>query len=153
MIITNEDLVIVKETAHKRRSESIKKHLRNDLFGSKKSYDFLGALGELALSKYLGIPYVPTVNTYKQPDVAGYQVRTTTRPDGCLIIRKKDRVEDVYVLVVAKECSEGYDCDIIGWCRGDLREDRFLRNPGDFVDGESWFIPQLYLNKMETLEN
>ena len=59
--------------------------------------DKIGALGEFALAKYLNVywgyePYDPKAN-----DVGRYEVRTTPRPDGCLLTRDFDKPA-IYVL-------------------------------------------------------
>ena len=45
---------------------------------------------------------VPAINTFKAPDVAGYQVRSTCRPDGRLIVRPADPDIAEFVLVITK---------------------------------------------------
>jgi hypothetical protein len=64
--------------------------------------DCNGAIGELAVAKSLRIYWNPTLNSGKKPDVSGYQVRATTRKNGCLIIRPNDKLEEVYILATFK---------------------------------------------------
>jgi hypothetical protein len=60
-----------------------------------------GAAGEMAYCKMLSIYFVPTINTFKDPDVGNItQIRTTHRERGSLIIRKKDPPDQLYVLMI-----------------------------------------------------
>lgn len=62
-----------------------------------------GARGELALSKFLGVKWDATVNTFKRGgDVGKFQVRTTKDHDRRLIIRHDDRDEDIFWLVTGE---------------------------------------------------
>jgi hypothetical protein len=59
-----------------------------------------GVLGEIAAARFLGIEFEPNINQFKKPDVANLQIRSTRYPNGKLIIRKRDPIDDPYVLVV-----------------------------------------------------
>jgi len=66
------------------------------------SMDIDGAAAELAFAKYLNVFCIPTINTFKAADVAGYQIRSTCRSDGRLIIRPGDFDDDDFVLVITR---------------------------------------------------
>lgn len=82
---------------------------------SERANHMLGALGEHAFAKWLGVPraidgqwgvcpacgcFAGTVNTFKtEGDVGRYQVRTRSHPNSPLIIRDDDADDDVFVLV------------------------------------------------------
>lgn len=114
----------------------------------------LGALGEAAFAKWLGIPYSGTVNTFRSvKDVAGYEVRTRRGPRARLIIRPSD--EGIYVLVTTVDV-EGYAAGrtdrwaIRGWMTAeDARQHQWAQNPGDRAP--CWMIPQDYLHPMSLL--
>lgn len=57
----------------------------------------IGALGECAFAKFLGVPWSPA--PMKGVDVSGYQVRTTKKPTGRLPIRARDAGDQKFALV------------------------------------------------------
>jgi hypothetical protein len=63
-------------------------------------YDIEGAMCELAAARILDLPWEETVELDRvKGDVAGMQVRSTDREDGCLILYKDDDPEDIFLLV------------------------------------------------------
>ncbi len=106
--------------------------------------DVEGACAEMALAKALGRYYAPTVNNFDGTDACGYQVRSTRYRDGKLIIREKDKDDDIFVLVV----GERGKYEIKGYILGaDAKEDIFLVSPeegsGNIRNGgPAWFVPQ-----------
>jgi hypothetical protein len=108
-----------------------------------------GACGELAVAKYLGAYWKPTVNTFKSGhDVAGCQVRTRSKEDYDLLVRPDDKDEDIYVLVT------GYAprYRIRGWMRGkDAKQKRWVHAYGNRPP--AYFIPADELNPPEDLKN
>ncbi len=78
--------------------------------------DILGAEGEYAVAKALGLPMPDTVNTFKLPDLPGrLQVRASNHPKCHLLVRPKDADGDSYVLVQA---LGGGRFDVLGWLPG-----------------------------------
>lgn len=70
----------------------------------------LGAMGELAVSKLLGVYWPATVNTFQRvPDVAGCEVRATSHPEGNLIVHQGDAGR----LILAR--GYGPVWDVVGW--------------------------------------
>lgn len=132
-------------------------HRNEERSDSKRRFDErLGAAGELAVAKHLGIPFEGSVNTFhKEPDVvmpsrngrpAGVDVRSTTRiADGHLIIRDNDHIERPFVLVIAT----GFPLRplwIAGWAYGYEVQPRHVRAPHG--KPKAWFIPQNELHKI-----
>jgi hypothetical protein len=130
----------------------------------------LGALGEHAFAKWLGVQrpldgqygvcplcrcYAGTVNTFKAGgDVGRYQVRTRSFTNAPLIVRDGDRDDDVFVLVVAH--TVGYPLPpsgifwIIGWIyAADAKQWVFRRDPDR--RGAAYFVPQNSLREITTL--
>lgn len=117
----------------------------------------LGAAGELAVAKALGLPMKLGVNTFKAADLgASIQVRATFKPCGDLVIRPADAkiVGHVFVLANAVSGDDGLQefqsFQIRGWCYGheasvlgrwEERSDR----PG------AWFIKADQLRPLDTL--
>ena len=104
-----------------------------------------GACGELAVAKALGRYWDGSVDTFKKPDVCGFQVRTALSHKN-LIIRPIDSGDDNFVLVTGN--SPFYE--IHGWIKGsEGKQDKFWRTD---VRAPAWFVPIKYLNPFETLE-
>jgi hypothetical protein len=109
--------------------------------------DFEGAAAEMAYAKYRNVYYDPTVNTFKAPDVAGDQVRSTTYKMGRLIVRGKDVNEERYILVV---CSAP-TYRMAGWIwTSEAKKSEWFR-PEDETGPSAWWVPQDALRPMETL--
>lgn len=100
---------------------------------------------ELAAAKYFQIPHFKlTINTFKTIADVGSQieVKHTTWKDGHLIIRERDRAEDIAVLVTGK--SPVYY--VVGWIPVAIaKTDRFKHKDG------SWWVSQINLRPMENL--
>jgi hypothetical protein len=105
----------------------------------------LGAAGEFAVAKHLGIAYDGSVNTFhKAPDVGRFDVRTTTRiEDGCLIIRDNDHIERPFVLVLGAGFP-GRPLYVAGWMWGYRIAPRHERAPHGHP--KAWFVPQSELS-------
>jgi hypothetical protein len=71
----------------------------------------LGACGEAAFAKARGVYWNGDIGDLKAPDVGGWQVRTTRRLDGRLIIRTIDEDDAPFVLVRG-QCPT---FAIVGW--------------------------------------
>ena len=105
-----------------------------------------GAGGELAVAKALNVYWDGSVNTFKQPDLPGLQVRTRSRHDYDLIIRPGDAPEERYILVTGQ--MPNYR--IQGWARGsDVMLPQFLKEYGGRP--AAYFVPASKLQPIETL--
>jgi len=83
-------------------------------------------------------------NTFKLPDVGGYQIRHTQHLDGRLIVQKTDADDERFVLVVG---TSPRFC-IVGWILGYEAKQFPLVDP----TGTGWkahFIPQHELSSFE----
>ena len=67
--------------------------------------EYNGAIGEIVFTRVVGSLVPLGVNTFKQPDAEGIQVRTRATWDGRLVYRPGDPEDDVYVLVVGAGCT------------------------------------------------
>lgn len=107
-----------------------------------------GAMGELAVAKCLGLYFPLSVNTFKTGADVGacFQVRTRSREDYELIVRKDDRDDDRFVLVVGTPPK----LRVCGWITGgEAKQDVWLANHGD--RGACWFVPQVELRPITDL--
>lgn len=111
-------------------------------------------MGEMAFAKatdhYGGL----TVNAFRKPDIAGYQVRTRSGlvkgPYVCdqLNIRDADKDDDIFVLVV------GHDgvYEVRGWLRaGDAKRAEWSDDKGN-RGAPCYWVPHEALHPMSELE-
>lgn len=108
--------------------------------------EFVGACGEIAVGKAADKFFVPSVGTFHRvPDcLKDYEVRSTDREDGCLIIRDNDSDERRFILAIAT----GETVRLVGWMRGaDAKKSEFLRDPHGYR--KAWFVPQQKLLRIE----
>ena len=146
--LTAEDYAHGRKLGQLRDSESRRQGLQRATGGPEQGssraqfINVMGAVGEVAAAKWLGLRRPESVNTFKAPDLTiGLQVRT--RPnDGSkikgdhLIVRDSDPVEDIYILVYYGVTR----CQIVGWCFGrEARRPEWRYGYGDMP--EAWFIP------------
>ena len=106
-----------------------------------------GAGGELAVAKLLNIYWDGSVGTFSNGgDVGRLQVRTRSRLDYELIVRPRDRDEDLFVLVVGRIPV----FHVVGWIRGrDARRPEWLAEHGGRPAAH--FVPQDALHEMGEL--
>jgi len=104
----------------------------------------VGALGELVVSKALGIYWRPVIDRRDTAygDVAGYEVKATQYPDGYLRLRADAKPDRPYVLVTGEPPA----LEIRGWiyARDGMRAEWW-----DERDGE-YHVPQSALADWET---
>ena len=111
----------------------------------KRTAEALGA--EIAAAKYFGIKdFKLEINKFKERADLGnrIEIKHTTWLDGHLILRPRDRVEDLAVLVV----GESPTYYVKGWIP--IRSAKTTRFKHDKL--ESWWINQANLNSMENLK-
>ncbi len=100
-----------------------------------------GACGEMAVASALGRYWSGSVNTFKSGgDVGTVQVRTRSRHDYDLIVRRDDRDNDIFILVTGLAPR----FEVRGWIRGaDARRSEWLRTHGNRP--AAYFVPQTAL--------
>jgi hypothetical protein len=101
-----------------------------------------GACGELALSKYLGVYWNGSVDSFKSStDIPGYEVRTRSDHAYDLIVRDNDNDKLRYALVTG--VSPRYL--IRGWILGtDAKREKWSQGYGNRPP--AFFVPQEYLS-------
>lgn len=103
--------------------------------------DIEAAAAELALAKALGVYWDFSVNTYKRPDVGGYQVRHTQVPGGKLILRPGDAPNEKYILVIGSTPL----FVVAGWVWGhDAMVDEYIFRGFNGMP-DCWMVPQAAL--------
>jgi len=110
--------------------------------------DIDGALAEMALAKYLGVFFNPTINTFKEPDVKRYQVRSTSYANGHLIIRPDDKPRELpdqeFVLGITTFMP---DIHLVGMLTaGEAAVDQYWRD-------DSWWVPNGHLGPLPERES
>ncbi len=106
--------------------------------------DIDGTLAEIAFARYIGVPANVMVNTFHLPDIAGVQVRSTSRADGRLIVRECDSDTDWYALVV----GAGREWRVCGVIRGiEAKRDQFWYDGRNGRPG-CWMVPQQFLRNV-----
>ena len=105
--------------------------------------DINGALAEIAVAKAYGVYWDPSVNVGKAADVGIIQVRSNTRKNGHLIVRKSDKDNEPFMLVICQNPN----FHIVGWMiAGDAKKPEFYR-PADKYGVEAWWVDQQSLCK------
>lgn len=104
----------------------------------------LGALGERAVYKWLGVPWECTVGHYSKPDVSGCQVRTVREPKLSTPVHENDGARTPVISVVRSQSRFW----IRGWIMaGDARRDEWYGDPGGLR--AAWFVPNRSLLPIE----
>lgn len=110
-----------------------------------------GALGELAVAKFLNLFWSGQLGNLRADDVGSLQVRTTTHDAGRLLIHKTDPDDKVFVLVVGYAPS----LRLAGWILGrDAKQEKWWDDPMALKGREPrpcFCVPQLRLNPMAQL--
>lgn len=138
----------------RRQEEAVRKGLKDKHgleFGSKDPLvcHIEGVAGEMACAQALNIYWVPTVNTFKSPDLSyDIQVKTRGRPDYDLLVRPKDDANHVFVLVTKELTNLTYR--VHGYLHGfDAKKPEYLQNHGGRAP--AYFVPQSALGPIEDL--
>lgn len=97
-----------------------------------------GACGEMALAKHRNLYWNASVNTFKKgADVLLLHVRTRSKPEYELIVRRDDPDQDVFVLVTGR-CPT---YKIHGWIHGkEAKKTEWLKEHGGRPP--AFFVPQ-----------
>jgi hypothetical protein len=146
--LTSWEMMMGAQAGVMRRVENIQHGAQHKHGGERKGNDWQlaieGALGEMALAKYLGL-YWSGKGRYRAHDVGGvgpgsplgYEVRTRSREDYDLILHPEDPDDRIVWLVVGK--SGAYT--VKGWIKaGDGKKDEYWKDPAG--DRPAYFVPQ-----------
>lgn len=137
--LTEEEWAIARFIGRRRHGEALR-HGWPDKHGCVSGLEghVLGAAGEMVCAKALGRYWEPRVNTFKAADLGRrLQVRTRSRHDYDLIIRKDDNDDDAFALVTHEV---GGFC-LWGWTFArDGKFPGFLQTHGGRE--EAYFVPQ-----------
>lgn len=107
-----------------------------------------GALAEAAFAKVAGLYWGHDVDTFtSKPDVSRYQVRSTKRKNGCLILHDWDKDDEAAFLVI----TDFPAFEVAGWIwPKEGKKPEYLKSPpGGFT---AYFVPQHALHHMTEWE-
>lgn len=146
IILTPEEFELGMKWGGIRVRESIKNGNKDKAEGRQADrlrYDIVGCCCEIAAAKALKVEWVPTVNTFKAPDVGGFQVRGTEWPNGKLVFRPGDYEDDTFILVTG--CDLEYN--VWGWMTGyELKQDKYWS-----VERNLWWAPNVDCHPMSEI--
>jgi hypothetical protein len=135
------ELIVAAQIGIMRRVNSLKNGRKDQGLGpSDWTIDIEGAAAELALAKYLNVYTMPAINTFKAPDVQGFQVRSTKYSNGRLIIRPKDNGDAPYVLAVTGDLPR---VTLVG-----LLPSGGAAKVPKYDHDDSWWVPQCDLTDL-----
>lgn len=102
-----------------------------------------GAAGEMAFAKWCGEYWSGSLGDLNAADVGARQVRTTSYPYGHLLLKGRDKPDDVFVLVTGRIPT----FTLVGWIFG--RDGMISRLHQDRADNgrPCWWVPQSMLQK------
>lgn len=140
-------------TEHGRRvHRESRKNGRKDESGAKSAaICILGAMGELVVSKLLGVPWEKPINKFKAPDVGEFQVRTAPQSHQGLIFRPADNPDEIFILVTRVNgphfIVRGWNYGEVCWQEGRITDFGHKERPPAHV------LRQERVNNMEELLN
>ena len=140
IILTASELMVAATVGAMRRIKSLQSGLNKNKHAMKSDWatDIDGAAAEIAVAKHFQIYWGPSIDTFKEPDVGVYQVRSTCHQQGCLIVRENDSDAEKFILVIA--LPPVYR--IVGMIQGaDAKLQKFYRAADDRGVG-CWWVPQ-----------
>ena len=151
--LTAEDFMVATTKAAVRQLMAIKKkRIGSDHGGSSKrklgqrlSDSIIGALGEIAVSRAMGLQVTSEFENMGAADIGGsVEVRTTELENGCLLLHRTSPDHRIYVLVTIKELQ----AKVVGWLHA-----RDGKQPNYWRDGDPgcFFCPQESLKRFENL--
>lgn len=142
--LTKSECSIAAQVGAARHIEAMFKGLRNNVEGLGWNEHIEGAAAEMAFSKIFGLYWDGSVNTFKKPDVEGFQIRSTPLSNGRLIVRPRDSDKEVFVLMKGKIPEFICVGAILG---GQAKKPEFLYNPNG--GSPAWFVYGSQLHPVE----
>ena len=108
--------------------------------------DIEACAGELAVAKLVGAYWIPVARSPTPGDVGSWEVRTTWRPDGSLIVHEGDADEAVFVLATGTSPT----FDVTFWAYGrEAKRSEFWR---ENVPRPAFFMPQDEMRMLDKSE-
>lgn len=149
--LTEKEYLFASKIGKTRQKESEKRKL-SDKYGFKgkgEDIHIIGAAGELAAAKALNLPWKPGINTFKKiSDLAkDIEIRTRTKSDYDLIVRRDDSNNRKYILVYQQD---KLNYEVVGWISGmDAKQEKWLKRYGGRTP--AFFIPKEELKDLKLI--
>lgn len=108
--------------------------------------DIDAAAAEVAFARAIGVPLSLSTMPDPGPDVAGFHVRSTPRPNGRLIVRPSESKDNCYVLLVGRRA----EWRVVGSITGsEAMRPEFRADP----NGRPWcyMVPQSKLTRLQAM--
>ncbi len=151
--LTDIELAQAKRLLDAKDAASAQEGLVDQMFSKDPEDPVRGYRGQAAAAKALGMKVNPIFSgqygsfrifSENVADVGEFEVKTTKYNTGKLLIRGHHQSDRKYILVIADDM---YNYRLVGWTYGY----KVLFNPKFEWLGNTWAMPQQYLNSMETL--
>ncbi len=151
IVLTEEELVEGGTIGVRRQAENIRRN-RPDAYGCKPEVGWQvhveGALAERSVAKLLGAVWTGNLGDLKASDVGRYQVRSTSHPNGRLIIHDRDADDDVFILITGLNGT--YHAH--GWIMGNTgKRENWRDDPTSGKGRPAYFVPRTALQPMSRL--
>jgi hypothetical protein len=105
--------------------------------------DIEGAIAEQCFAKFKSLYWSCSVNTFKEPDVDTWQVRSSGHLNGHCIVRPNDK--SGYRVAFLTVPDDRFGANLVGWIEtDDAKVDRYWR-----PDKNGWWVPQSDLHPFE----
>jgi len=144
------ELWLASEIGKLRQFESLRKGLpdKYGFEGAGWNLHILGASGEMAAAKALGIYYGGSVNTFRtQADVGSLEIRTRSKDSYELLVRPDDKDQAIYVHVTGSNTK----FKVHGWLFGkEAKEEQYLQTHGG--RDPAYFVPFSALKNLSDLK-
>jgi hypothetical protein len=144
IVLDGSEMMLAANAGIMRQIENIKKGVQPAYgAGSERDwqYGIEGAMGEFALAKHLGI-FWHGKGKMRGDDVGTFQVRTSSRGDGDLILHPRDDDDKVFWLLTGLNGTY----DVRGFIKaGDGKKEKWWRDPAK--GRPAFFVPQSELIK------
>jgi hypothetical protein len=140
--LSHEDGMAARVVGLRRYQQAVEEARADTLGQDSLTNHVLGAAGECAFARFLGIEWDRSVGTFKtRPDVGGFEVRTARGLTSHLIIRPNDIAERKNALVCYERGT--YLFVIVGWMRAaDAQQPQWWRT----APPPAWWVPQSALH-------
>lgn len=139
IVLTPAEMLVAAQVGIQRQVQNLK-HNVQAAYGARREHDWQlnieGALGEMALAKYLGI-YWDGKGEMREPDVGNVDVRTTPKPNNRLILHPKDPDDRVFYLLTGYNGQYVVRGSILG---KDGKKQEYWTDPK--TGRPAYFVPQ-----------
>jgi len=143
IVLTASDMLLAANAGIMRQIENVKNNVKPAYGAGHENdwqYSIEGAMVEFALAKHLNV-FWHGKGKMRGDDVGNYQVRTSSRSNGDLILHPKDEDDKIFWLLTGLNGTY----DVRGWITArDGKKEKWWRDPAG--GRPAFFVPQSELN-------